>query len=113
MRKFWQTLLLTTIPVLFLGAPSALADQDPDKLEDWQRQILRALEAAEAQDPGEGDPRSSYRSSPSEDSGAAEAAEKARQRYGGKPLAAVRVGDRYRVRLLLDDGRVVTVDVNE
>jgi hypothetical protein len=44
--------------------------------------------------------------------GAAAAAEAARRRYGGRVLAVGRVGDRYRVRLLLDGGRVVTVEID-
>lgn len=114
MRHIWLTLLLATI-VVFPGAPSVWAAQEDERLEDWQRQILRALEAADAEDPNEDDEdeRESYLRGSRKDRGAAEAAEWARQRYGGQPLASVRVGDGYRVRLLLDDGRVVTVDAPE
>ncbi|MEM1145413.1 MAG: hypothetical protein AAGI88_22775 [Pseudomonadota bacterium] len=43
----------------------------------------------------------------------AQAAARAERRYGGKALAVRKVGDRYRVRLLLPDGRVKTVDISE
>ncbi len=40
-----------------------------------------------------------------------EAAERARAQYGGQVLKVSREGNSYRVRLLRDDGRVVTVMV--
>ncbi|MEM9257882.1 MAG: hypothetical protein AAGA91_20795 [Pseudomonadota bacterium] len=43
----------------------------------------------------------------------AQAAARAERRYGGKALAVRKVGERYRVRLLLPDGRVKTVDISE
>lgn len=41
----------------------------------------------------------------------AEAAAKARARYGGKVLKVQRKGDAYRVRLLQESGRVITVTI--
>ncbi|MDZ7783229.1 MAG: hypothetical protein U5K56_10005 [Halioglobus sp.] len=41
----------------------------------------------------------------------AEAAAKARARHGGKVLKVQRKGDGYRVRLLQDSGRVITVTI--
>jgi hypothetical protein len=88
------------------AAPARAQDRDGD-LEDWQRRILRALE--EAGEPAR-EGAENYRGSAPDD-GAAEAAERARRRYGGRVLAVGRVGEVYRVRLLLDTGRVVTVEV--
>jgi hypothetical protein len=93
--------------------------QDEDRLEEWQRQILRALEDAAPNAEGGGDARSdaddrqSYTRQPGTDAAAARAADEARRRYGGQPLAVVRVGDAYRVRLLLDSGRVTTVTIRD
>ncbi|GEM_PF-3690909 len=108
MRHQWRSLLL----LFCLSSAPGWADDESEGLEDWQRQILRALEAADELDPND-DGRRAYRGSGRRDLGAAEAAEKAERQHGGQALAAVRVGDRYRVRLLFDDGRVVTVDVTE
>jgi len=42
-----------------------------------------------------------------------QAAEKARATHGGKVLKVTREGKGYRVKLLLDSGRVVTVQVRD
>lgn len=102
--------------VLALGCADIHAQNRDQPLEAWQRRILEALE--EAGDPArdslrnpsrQGAPQS-YRGAGGDEAAAA-AAERARKRYGGRVLAVGRVGDGYRVRLLLDDGRVMTVDV--
>lgn len=41
------------------------------------------------------------------------AARRARDTYGGRVLGVKRKGDSYRVRLLLDEGRVTTVTIRE
>lgn len=41
------------------------------------------------------------------------AARRAREAYGGRVLGVKRKGDSYRVRLLLDEGRVTTVTIRE
>ncbi len=41
------------------------------------------------------------------------AAAEAEQRFGGRALAVVRVGDGHRVRLLLEGGRVTTVTIKD
>lgn len=41
------------------------------------------------------------------------AARRAREAYGGRVLGVKRSGDGYRVRLLLDEGRVTTVTIRE
>ena len=88
--------------------PFARAQKDEERLEEWQRRILEAIEES-----GRGEREASPESyrGPRNDEGAADAAREARRRYGGRVLAVGRVGDGYRVRLLLDDGRVVTVKV--
>ncbi|MEE4276847.1 MAG: hypothetical protein V2I82_00090 [Halieaceae bacterium] len=89
--------------------PGTLSAQERDRgLEKWQRRLLEALEESDRGNRGRG--AESYRSG-ADDAGAAEAAERARQRYGGRVLAVGRVGNAYRVRLLLDGGRVVTVEI--
>jgi hypothetical protein len=47
------------------------------------------------------------------DPGARRAAERAVARHGGRVLSVVAVGERYRVRLLLDSGRVMTATVED
>lgn len=93
-----------------LCSAGVLAQDRQERLEDWQRRILDAIE--DAGRPGEGAPADSWRGT-LDDEAAAAAAEKARRRYGGRVLAVGRVGDVYRVRLLLDDGRVITAEVSE
>jgi hypothetical protein len=102
-------LLLLMLCLQMPGAASVRAQARDGELEDWQRRILRALEEAGEADRGGG--ADAYRGSAPDD-GAAQAAERARQRYGGRVLAVGRVGEVYRVRLLLDSGRVVTVEVD-
>jgi hypothetical protein len=104
------TTLAACLLLLAAGPPPAAAQSD-DRLENWQRRVLRALERDA--DRRAGDQRQSLRAPDARDPEAAAAAAKAQARYGGRPLAVARVGDRYRVRLLLDDGRVVTVDVRD
>ncbi len=41
------------------------------------------------------------------------AARRAREAYGGRVLGVKRSGESYRVRLLLDEGRVTTVTIRE
>jgi hypothetical protein len=96
---------LLVLPLIGAGA---VAQSDDGRLEEWQRRLLDAIEGA-------GQPESD--SSPEawrgslDDEGAAVAAEKARQRHGGRVLAVGRIGEVYRVRLLLDDGRVITTEI--
>jgi hypothetical protein len=47
------------------------------------------------------------------DPGARRAAEQAVARHGGRVLSVVPAGERYRVRLLLDNGRVITATVED
>ena len=100
---------------LCLPAGSALAFQD-DELEGWQKRILEALEEADGRgenpNAGQAD-RQSYSGARRSDEASARAAEEARRRYGGQALAVVPVGDGHRVRLLMDDGRVMTVTITE
>lgn len=84
------------------------ADRDDD-MEPWQKRILEALEAAD--EPA--DRRNQYSREKAEDEGASEAAKKARRTHGGKVLAVVPHKGGYRVRLLLDDGRVKTVRIED
>jgi hypothetical protein len=99
--------------------PLAPAWGQDDRLEEWQERILRALEEAEDDEAEEDEGRrgargrQSYSRQPGNDAGAARAAEQARRQYGGQALAVVRVGDVYRVRLLLDNGRVTTVTIED
>jgi hypothetical protein len=94
-----------------VGTPRATAAQDrEERLEEWQRRILEAIEASGR---GEGAPSQDAWRGTLDDEAAAAAARKARKRHGGRVLAVGRVGDAYRVRLLLDDGRVITVEVAE
>lgn len=97
--------------------------QDDDELEAWQKRILRALEegAEEGRDAA-GDEgavrapdtsRQGYARPQPDDREATRAAEEARRRYGGRALAVMRVGDGFRVRLLLDNGRVMTVTIED
>ena len=92
--------------VLTLGP--ALAQEREDDLEDWQQRILEAIERGG--ESGRGPASEAYRQSAPDDAAAA-AAEQARREHGGRVLAVGRIGDSYRVRLLLDSGRVVTVEV--
>lgn len=112
----------TALTAAVLAAPLAHA-QDEKQLEDWQERILRALEDADPEKSastaergeGAGAPaaRQGYSAQPGTDAAAARAAEEARRRYGGQALAVVRVGEAYRVRLLLDSGRVTTVTIRD
>lgn len=93
-----------------LCSAGVVAQEPEDRLEEWQRRLLDALE--DAGRPAEEGPPDAWRGT-LDDEAAAAAAEKARRRYGGRVLAVGRVGDGYRVRLLLDDGRVITTEVRE
>ncbi|MEE4110731.1 MAG: hypothetical protein V2I24_15375 [Halieaceae bacterium] len=96
---------------LLCGAGAvAQAQEQEERLEEWQRRLLDALE--DAGRPVEEGAADAWRGT-LDDEAAAAAAEKARRRYGGRVLAVGRVGDGYRVRLLLDDGRVITTEVPE
>lgn len=103
--------LLLLLP---LGSAGTLAQDGDQPLEAWQRRILEALEEAgdPLRNPSREESPQSYRGTAGDEAAAA-AAERARKRYGGRVLAVGRVGDGYRVRLLLDDGRVMTVEVAE
>ena len=92
-----------------------LAAQEDEGLEEWQQRILRALEDADAdaETPADTRDRQNYSSQPGDAMDEARAAEEARRRYGGRALAVVRVGDSYRVRLLLDSGHVTTVTIRD
>lgn len=93
-----------------LCSAGVVAQETEDRLEEWQRRLLDALEDA-GRPVGESSP-DAWRGT-LDDEAAAAAAEKARRRYGGRVLAVGRVGDGFRVRLLLDDGRVITTEVRE
>jgi len=111
-RFLLRRILLPLWVLLALCLPSAplLAD-DETKLEEWQRRVLRALERdADRQSGGN---RQSLRAPGSPDPGEARAAAEAQARHGGRALAVVRVRDGYKVRLLLDNGRVVTVMIRD
>lgn len=95
------------ITLVFSGT---LRAQDKQKLEEWQKRILEAMESQEQPSPLDNG-RRSYNTE--DNSGAARAAAAARRQHGGKVLAVVKRGDVYRVRLLRDDGHVTTVTVRE
>jgi hypothetical protein len=97
---------------LLASSPQARA-QDKEKLEAWQEKLLEALE--KSGDQGQKSPSTGqgYAPSAADDPGARQAAAKARAQYGGQVLAVVRVGSGYRVRLLLDNGRVMTAVVRD
>lgn len=98
---------------LALPAPAPAADDEKkDKLEPWQQRLLRALEQRQAEEP-EDPGRRALRAPGEGDPGAARAAAAAQARFGGRPLAVLPSGDGYRVRLLLDSGRVVTVEIRD
>ena len=93
------------------GGPQAAAAQDrEERLEAWQRKLLEAIEESGR---GEGEPSPEAWRGTLDDEAAAAAAREARKRHGGRVLAVGRVGDSYRVRLLLENGRVITVEVAE
>jgi hypothetical protein len=100
-------LLCLCLSLSLVPAAHCAQDRDPG-LEKWQQRLLDALE--ESGKSSQGSAGDAYRSGAT-DEGASQAAERARQRYGGRVLAVGRVGDRYRVRLLLDGGRVITVEI--
>ena len=102
-----RRLLFPICLCLTLVAPDLSAQER--KLEGWQKNILRALEEAEELEENDKRKPPSLRGSSQPDPGASAAAAKATKRYGGRALAVVRVGKGYRVRLLLDNGRVMTV----
>jgi len=99
---------LSGLLLLPLLVAEASAQSDDDRLEEWQRRILEAIE--DTVQPESDLPPESWRGT-LDDEEAAAAAEKARQRYGGRVLAVGRIGDVYRVRLLLDDGSVITTEI--
>ncbi|MFK7830779.1 MAG: hypothetical protein AB8B57_13460 [Congregibacter sp.] len=101
--------LLLVCLFAFLCSPGVSA-QDGEGLEDWQKKILKAIEASE-RDRQPAKDSSRYSRNRADDDGAARAAATARKRYGGKVLAVVKSGGSYRVRLLGKDGRVTTVTV--
>lgn len=104
----------------------------------WLREVLEARERDDEDDERRESARQRDRQSPEPDRGrspgasapqgerldwrggaaasrldARAAAREARERYGGRVLAVKRRGDAYRVRLLLDEGRVTTVTIEE
>ncbi len=105
LRGFLGFLLLYS-----LCAGPTLAQEREEALEEWQQRILDAIERDGDSRRGAGS--EAYRRSAPDDAAAA-AAEQARREYGGRVLAVGRVGSGYRVRLLLDSGRVITVEVAE
>lgn len=104
-------------------AASGTWAQDDRELEGWQKRVLRALEEStrsvetpdddDANARDEGARRQDYTRPQEDDRDAARAAAEARRRFGGSVLAVKRVGDTYRVRLLLDSGRVTTVKIED
>jgi hypothetical protein len=88
----------------------AAAQEQEERLEEWQRRLLDALE--DAGRPAQEGATDAWRGT-LDDEAAAAAAEEARRRYGGRVLAVGRIGNAYRVRLLLDDGRVITAEIAE
>lgn len=110
-RSLVAVLLVTLLP---LAALPAHADDDDD-LKGWQRRMLRALERSEQKSEGRdrGGDRQSLVAPGRRDEGASAAAARAQSRYGGRPLAVTRGEGGYRVRLLLDNGRVTTVQIDD
>jgi hypothetical protein len=115
-------LLRLSLFLLFALCQSAApAWAGQDELEAWQSRILEALEQArERAEDASGaesekgrDDRQSLTAPGAGENGARDAAEEAQRRFGGRPLAVSRVGEGYRVRLLLDDGRVRTVVIRD
>lgn len=104
--------ILLAIALFALLSPVPAYAQDGQDLEEWQKKILKAIEASETDAPSSSD-RRGYSKDKADDGGAARAAQSARKRYGGKVLAVVKSGGAYRVRLLGQDGRVSTVTIRE
>lgn len=103
------TLLLSL--ALYLPAASPWAADQAD-LKEWRERILRSLEREEVpgRDSAEA-PREGLVDQRTAQAGADAAAAQAQKQYGGRVLAVSRSRGAYRVRLLLDDGRVTTVTV--
>ncbi|MEQ8515953.1 MAG: hypothetical protein RIC38_10150 [Chromatocurvus sp.] len=119
------------LPLVLVALAHPLAAQPA--LPDWLGDVLeeRATRADERDDREEREERrqrDSDRGSPSQlreraldwrgEPGeprldARSAARRAREAYGGRVLGVKRKGDSYRVRLLLDEGRVTTVTIRE
>ncbi|MFT7289435.1 MAG: putative membrane protein YkoI [Halieaceae bacterium] len=115
-----MTLRTLFIPLVWLALclPAApLWAIDQSELEAWQERILRTLERQEQKrddvDKEDSQRGESLAEPRRRDSGASEAATRASKRYGGRVLAVARSGDGYRVRLLLENGRVTTVEIQD
>lgn len=104
------SILLLCLALWLPAGPLWAADQED--LKEWRERILRSLEREETgssqASPGRRESLSDQR--PAE-AGADAAAARAQKQYGGRVLAVSRSRGAYRVRLLLDDGRVTTVKV--
>ena len=113
-RKRLMAALLMTVCCF---GPQAAARTDENDIERWRQRMLRALEDSTSRKPeraqGEDDKRQSLAGPRADDPRASAAAAEARRRYGGRPLAVVPYRDGYRVRLLLEDGRVTTVEIED
>lgn len=120
-----QLLLLVLVLCTALFQSRVALAQSDRELEGWQQRILQALEKAEDSREGQRDnprddqrvrsagERQSLSTQNGRDPGASAAAARAQSRYGGRVLAVMPTGSGYRVRLLLDDGRVTTVDIRD
>ena len=107
-------MLLRVILLSSLLFSLAVSAQPEDRLEPWQQQILRSINDKDNQGTRPGpDQGMSLHDGRKRDVGADRAAEAAQRRFGGKVLAVQPRGDSYRVRLLLPDGRVKTVVIED
>lgn len=107
---------LTLLLCLIFVASGVEAEKDKP-LERWQERVIEALEqSGRGKDRGRSPSGASSQSlgNPGRpDPGASSAAARAQQQHGGRALAVIPANGGYRVRLLMDDGRVVTVQIRE
>ena len=105
---------LAAFLLIFMQPGPPVHAQDEGELEGWQRRILEALEESErSRGAARDDERRALTAPGRGDPGASAAAARAQQIHGGQPLAVVRFKGGYRVRLLLDSGRVTTVEIRD